>query len=222
MASNPSPTSAPGHDGAYRQHGGARAVRRAIGALVAPNPDLMDATRRGVDGELGKRDYIGDSGVDDVGHREPERTTFLNVAKASRVPCPPGSYLQVRCTPVVLRPPSEAGPTARIESNCGGTTTSATRADFNARFAPCRTHREAGRPVRNQLSIPRRTLHAMTGDGSKIPSSDPLFSLLFAALCSLSLNALLLQRWLAARCPERMNEGRARLYTLETESGPED
>ena len=68
-------------------------MRRAIGALVAPNPDLMDATRRGVDGELGKRDYTGDSGVDDVGHREPERTTFLNVVKASRVPCPPGSYL---------------------------------------------------------------------------------------------------------------------------------
>ena len=64
--------------------------------------------------------------------------------------------------------------------------------------------------------------HAMTGDGSKIPSSDPLFSLLFAALCSLSLNALLLRRWLAARRLERMNEGRARLYTLETESGPED
>jgi hypothetical protein len=46
----------------------------------------MDATRRGVDGELGKRDYTGDSGVDDVGHREPERTTFLNVAKDQEYP----------------------------------------------------------------------------------------------------------------------------------------
>jgi hypothetical protein len=90
------------------------------------------------------------------GHREPQRTIFLNVAKASRVPCPLGSYLQVRCTPVVLRPPSEGGLTARIESNRGGTAASATRADFNARVAPCRTHREAGRLVRNQLSIPRR------------------------------------------------------------------
>jgi hypothetical protein len=51
---------------------------------------------------------------------------------------------------------SEAGPMARIESNRGGTTASATRTYFNARFAPRRTHREAGRPVRNQFSIPRR------------------------------------------------------------------
>jgi hypothetical protein len=35
----------------------------------------------------------------------------------------PGSYLQVRCTPVALRPPSEAGPTTRIESNRSGTHT---------------------------------------------------------------------------------------------------
>jgi hypothetical protein len=52
----------------------------------------------------------GDPGVDDAGRREQERTALPHyVDKASRVPCPPGSYLQVRCTPGVLRPPSLLG-----------------------------------------------------------------------------------------------------------------
>jgi hypothetical protein len=50
-----------------RTHGGAAPhaqrstpARHAIGAMVAPNSDWIDATRRGVDGELGKCDHTGD------------------------------------------------------------------------------------------------------------------------------------------------------------------